>query len=68
MKNNKALLESIDNLKDAFRYFISELENYEYKNKTDMNDLIVEDYPFEKDLYEKYCEILTWTESIENKL
>ena len=27
MKNNKALLESIGNLKDAFRYFLSELEN-----------------------------------------
>ena len=68
MKNNKALLESIDNLKDAFRYFLSELENYERENKTDMNDLIVEDYPFNKDLYEQYSDILTWTESIENKL
>ena len=68
MKNNKALLESIDNLKDAFRYFLSELENYEIENKTDINDLIVKDYPFKKDLYEQYCDILTWTESIENKL
>ena len=68
MKNNKALLESIDNLKDAFRYFISELENYERENKIDMNDLIIEDYPFGYDLYEQYCDILSWTESIENKL
>ena len=68
MKNNKALLESIDNLKDAFRYFISELESYEHENKTDINDLIVKDYPFNKDLYEQYCDVLTWTESIENKL
>ena len=68
MKNNKALLESIDNLKDAFRYFISELENYERENKTDMNDLITKDYPFNKDLYGQYCDILDWTESIENNL
>ena len=68
MKNNKALLESIDNLKDAFRYFISELENYEHENKTDINDLIVKDYPFNKDLYEQYCDILDWAESIENNL
>ena len=68
MKNNKALLESIGNLKDAFRYFLSELENYENENKIDINDLIVEDYPFNKDLYEQYCDILSWTESIENKL
>ena len=68
MKNNKALLESMENLKDAFRYFISEIENYETENKADMNDLIVKDYPFDKDLYEKYCDILDWTESIENNL
>ena len=68
MKGNKPLLESIDNLKDAFRYFISELENYEAENKTDMNDLITKDYPFNKDLYEQYCDILDWTESIENNL
>ena len=47
---------------------MSELENYERENKTDMNDLIVEDYPFGYDLYEQYSDILTWTESIENKL
>ena len=68
MKGNKALLESIDNLKDAFRYFMSELENYEAENKTDMNDLITKDYPFNKDLYEQYCDMLNWTESIENNL
>ena len=68
MKGNKALLESIDNLKDAFRYFISELENYETENKIDMNDLISKDYPFKKDLYEQYCDILDWTENIENNL
>ena len=68
MKVNKALLESIGNLKDAFRYLISELENYEAENKTDINDLITKDYPFDKDLYEQYCDILDWTESIENNL
>ena len=68
MKDNKALLESIENLKDAFRYFISELENYETENKIDTNNLISKDYPFNKDLYEQYCDILSWTESIENNL
>ena len=68
MKNNKPLLESIDNLKDAFRYFISELENYERENKSDMNNLIIENYPFNKDLYEQYCDILDWTDSIKNNL
>ena len=68
MKDNKALLESIENLKDAFGYFISELENYERENKLDMNDLIIKNYPFNKDLYEKYCDILDWAESIENNL
>ena len=68
MKGNKALLESMENLKDAFRYFISELENYETENKIDINNLISKDYPFNKDLYEQYCDILSWTESIENNL
>lgn len=64
--NKKALLEATENLKDSFRYFIEVLENIEHDGK-DINDIIVDKYPLDKDLYEFYIDLLDWTESIENK-
>ena len=42
------------------------LENIEHDGK-DINDIIVDKYPLDKDLYEFYIDLLDWTESIENK-
>ena len=33
-----------------------------------VNDLIVEEYPFDKDLYETHMDILDWLNSINDKL
>ena len=39
-----------------------------YNNNIDINDLIVEKYPFEKDLYEKQLEIMNWLYNIAEKI
>ena len=42
--------------------------NFEKENNIDINDLIVEEYPFDKDLYETHMDILDWLNSINDKL
>lgn len=44
------------------------LENLEYEFEIDMNDIIVEKYPFDKDYLEVISEVFLWTESIREKL
>lgn len=68
MKNKFELLRSMVDLKDSLYNFITELENFEKENNIDINDLIVEDYPFDKDLYETHMDILNWLNSINDKL
>ena len=53
--------------KDLYN-FITELENFEHNNNIDINDLIVEKYPFDKDLYEKQLEIMDWLYNIAGKI
>ena len=68
MKNKNELLRSMVDLKDSLYNFITELENFEKENNIDINDLIVEEYPFDKDLYETHMDILDWLNSINDKL
>ena len=68
MKNKFKLLRSMVDLKDSLYNFITELENFEKENNIDINDLIVEEYPFDKDLYETHMDILDWLNSINDKL
>ena len=68
MKKKFELLRSMVDLKDSLYNFITELENFEKENNIDINDLIVEEYPFDKDLYETHMDILDWLNSINDKL
>ena len=68
MKNKFELLRSMVDLKDSLYNFITELENFEKENNIDINDLIVKEYPFDKDLYETHMDILDWLNSINDKL
>ena len=68
MKNKNELLKSMSVLKKDLYNFITELENFEHNNNIDINDLIVEKYPFDKDLYEKQLEIMDWLYNIAGKI
>ena len=68
MKNKNELLKSMSILRKDLYNFIIELENFEYNNNIDINDLIIEKYPFEKDLYEKQLEIMNWLYNIAEKI
>ena len=68
MNKKFELLRSMVDLKDSLYNFITELENFEKENNIDINDLIVEEYPFDKDLYETHMDILNWLNSINDKL
>ena len=68
MKNKNELLKSMSVLRKDLYNFITELENFEKENDIDINDLIVEEYPFDKDLYETHMDILNWLNSINDKL
>ena len=68
MKNKKELLKSMSVLRKDLYNFITELENFEHNNNIDINDLIVEKYPFDKDLYEKQLEIMDWLYNIAGKI
>ena len=68
MKNKNELLKSMSVLRKDLYNFITELENFEHDNNIDINDLIVEKYPFDKDLYEKQLEIMDWLYNIGGKI
>ena len=68
MKNKNELLKSMSVLRKELYNFITELENFEHNNNIDINDLIVEKYPFDKDLYEKQLEIMDWLYNIAGKI
>lgn len=68
MKNKNELLKSMSILRKDLYNFITELENFEHNNNIDINDLIVEKYPFDKDLYEKQLEIMDWLYNIAGKI
>ena len=68
MKNKNELLKSMSVLRKDLYNFITELENFEHNNNIDINDLIVEKYPFDKDLYEKQLEIMDWLYNTAGKI
>ena len=68
MKNKNELLKSMSVLRKDLYNFITELENFEHNNNIDINDLIIEKYPFDKDLYEKQLEIMDWLYNIAGKI
>ena len=68
MKNKNELLKSMSILRKDLYNFITELENFEHNNNIDINDLIIEKYPFDKDLYEKQLEIMDWLYNIAGKI
>ena len=68
MRGKSELSKSISNLKDSLYDFIVELEKVEKDNNIDINNIIVEKYPFEKDLYDKENDILEWLNSINEKI
>ena len=68
MKNKNELLKSMSVLRKDLYNFITELENFEHNNNIDINDLIIERYPFDKDLYEKQLEIMDWLYNIAGKI
>ena len=68
MKNKNELLKSMSVLRKDLYNFITELENFEHNNNIVINDLIVEKYPFDKDLYEKQLEIMDWLYNIAGKI
>lgn len=68
MKNKSELSKSISNLKESLYDFIIQLEKFEKNNNIDINNIILDKYPFNKDLYEKENDILEWLESINEKI
>lgn len=68
MKNKSELLTSISNLKDSLYDFIIQLEKLEKDNNIDINDIIVDKYPFNQDLYDKENDIMEWLDSISEKI
>ena len=68
MLGKKELLESMQSFREGYREFLDGLENFERENGEDMNNYITDKYPFDKDLYEKYIDVLDWLENIEEKL
>ena len=68
MKNKNELLKSMSVLRKDLYNFITELENFEHNNNIDINDLIVEKYPFDKDYLEMISQVFEWTENIRKNL
>ena len=68
LENKKNLLNSMNDLSDSFEKLINSLESIQLENKIDINDFIVDNYPFKLDLYEEYENILDWLESIKNNI
>lgn len=70
--NKKDLINLISQRSKDLNFAICDLyrllENLEYEFEIDMNDIIVEKYPFNKDYLEVISEVFEWTESIREKL
>lgn len=68
MRGKSELSKSISNLKDSLYDFIVELEKVEKDNDIDINDIIIDKYPFNKDLYDKENDIFDWLDNIDEKI
>ena len=68
LENKKTLLKSMNNLNNSFGKLINALETIQLEDKIDVNDFIVDNYPFKYELYEQYSSLFDWLESIENNI
>ena len=68
LENKKTLLKSMNNLSNSFGKLINALETIQLEDKIDVNDFIVDNYPFKYELYEQYSNLFDWLESIENNI
>ena len=67
-KDKRELMERLNNFTDEFYNLIVSFEEYEYKTKEDINDYIIEKYPFNEDLNEILTKVIAWKWSIIDKL
>ena len=70
--NKKELIELISQKSKDLDFVMSNLytlfEKLEYEYNIDMNDYIVEKYPFDKDYLEMISQVFEWTENIRENL
>ena len=70
--DKKELIELISQKSKDLDFVMSNLytlfEKLEYEYNIDMNDYIVEKYPFDKDYLEMISQVFEWTENIRENL
>ena len=70
--DKKELIELISQKSKDLDFIMSNLytlfEKLEYEYDIDMNDYIVEKYPFDKDYLEMISQVFEWTENIRKNL
>ena len=70
--NKKELIKLISQKSKDLDFVMSNLytlfEKLEYEYDIDMNDYIVEKYPFDKDYLEMISQVFEWTENIRKNL
>ena len=70
--NKKELIELISQKSKDLDFIMNDLytlfEKLEYEYDIDMNDYIVEKYPFDKDYLEMISQVFEWTENIRENL
>ena len=70
--NKKELIKLISQKSKDLGFVMSNLytlfEKLEYEYDIDMNDYIVEKYPFDKDYLEMISQVFEWTENIRKNL
>ena len=70
--DKKELIELISQKSKDLDFIMSNLytlfEKLEYEYDIDMNDYIVEKYPFDKDYLEIISQVFEWTENIRKNL
>ena len=70
--DKKELIKLISQKSKDLDFIMNDLytlfEKLEYEYDIDMNDYIVEKYPFDKDYLEMISQVFEWTESIRENL
>ena len=70
--DKKELIELISQKSKDLDFIMNDLytlfEKLEYEYDIDMNDYIVEKYPFDKDYLEMISQVFEWTENIRKNL
>lgn len=70
--DKKELIELISQKSKDLDFIMNNLytlfEKLEYEYDVDMNDYIVEKYPFDKDYLEMISQVFEWTENIRGNL